>query len=528
MTTKRQSSQIEGEELDDSDVKGAIDGKELDEKKEIGGRKWEVLYADRAQTFVKSLMNAKYEDIPNSIGMKVLRDIIDLESGRKRTIVVRTITKDFWNECIKVVDTDTAFYRVAAIGTPGIGKTTSTAILIRMLLERKKTVVYLIRSKEKKRWYYEFVPNTFNSSITAKVYREYLGEDDILSLQEQSTYYIVDPGETKDSCDPPVDFLPKYILITSPDERHWGESEFEKERNGSEGWFKIYPSWSLEELLLARNQFKGDLAEEFIYERYRLFGGVPRNVFVSETKLSDRLKKQMASILKISETHVKDIVLGQMDVVGNFATNAPKGDLLGFNSTREDFGRSEMDIFLLSSAIAEKVHSMHISTLWNIMISSDPVIQRTLFEPYIRSLLTDKTKQNVSFDMQSLVTQQPVQRELQICKSIKLVLRLTEQALTPLVLYHSVIQNHPLIDCLYKDDSGLINAIKITTGVKHSMNHEKIRNLHRAVGIENTLNLYYFVPTDNYNTFKTNPVLPTYVHDNFGVYFVSVPDPSKT
>jgi hypothetical protein len=197
MTTKRQSSQIEGEELDDSDVKGTIDGKELDAKKEVGGGKWEVLYADRAQTFVKSLMDANYEDIPNSNGMKVLRNIMALETGTTNSIVVRSITPSFWNACIGMVDKPDMRYRVAAVGTPGVGKTTSTAILIRMLLERKETVVYHIRTKKEERWYYEFVPNKSDSNIAANVYPENLAKGEILSLRDPSTYYIVDPGKNK-------------------------------------------------------------------------------------------------------------------------------------------------------------------------------------------------------------------------------------------------------------------------------------------------------------------------------------------
>jgi hypothetical protein len=539
MSTERRSSRTAGIELDDSTAR-ANDGDEVkdsDAKRATGRETLEDLHATRAHKFVTSLMTAKYENILNGKGMKVLRNIMDLENGMvcsdlengmDCSIVVRTITTYFWEECIKTVDTPNVRYRVAAMGTPGIGKTTSTPILIRILVERKKTVVYLIRTENNNGWYYECVPNKSDSSIAANVYRERLDEGEIFSLRDQLTYYIVDPGKTKNSCNPSNTFAPKVILVTSPDVRHWGESEFEKERDDVDGCFKIYPTWTLEELIIARNEFKGKLAVEVINERYRLFGGVPRNIFVSEKKLVKKLDKQNEAIQILSDKQVVVIAKGQMTVVGDFGEDAPKGVLMGFSSTETDFGTTSMNKFILSPAIAEKVYSMHIRILWNIMITSDQVIQRTLFEPYVRFLLTDKSKYNLCFDMKSLITQASEQRELQICKSIKLVLRLTEQALTPLVLYHSVIQNHPLIDCLYEDASGLINAIQITTGSKHSMDGEKIKDLHSAVGIEKTLHLYYFVPTDNYDAFKTKPVLPTYAHDNFRVYVVSVPDPTKT
>ena len=78
----------------------------------------------RGQDFVESFMNKDYEDIPNSNGMKVLRNAIVLETGKRIDVVIRSITEDFWQT---VIDT-TNRSRVGAVGTPGIGKTTSTCI----------------------------------------------------------------------------------------------------------------------------------------------------------------------------------------------------------------------------------------------------------------------------------------------------------------------------------------------------------------------------------------------------------------
>jgi hypothetical protein len=43
-------------------------------------------------------------------------------------------------------------------GIPGIGKTRATAILIRMLLEGGKTVVYFIKAPKGEGYYYKFIP----------------------------------------------------------------------------------------------------------------------------------------------------------------------------------------------------------------------------------------------------------------------------------------------------------------------------------------------------------------------------------
>jgi hypothetical protein len=97
----------------------------------------------------------------------------------------------------------------------------------------------------------------------------------------------------------------------------------------------------------------------------------------------------MLAINQLSRIQAMDIALGQIADLGDLSERAGKGVLLGINSTTEDFGTTNMETFLLSSAIAEKVYTKNIRTLW---IASEPQIQRALFEPYIRALLTDTTK----------------------------------------------------------------------------------------------------------------------------------------
>ena len=77
--------------------------------------------------------------------MQVLRDVPMLETGAHLDIVVRTIIEPFWKACIEWVDTPNRKYRVCAIGTPGIGKTITTAVLIRLLLQQRRTVVYVVK-----------------------------------------------------------------------------------------------------------------------------------------------------------------------------------------------------------------------------------------------------------------------------------------------------------------------------------------------------------------------------------------------
>ena len=51
----------------------------------------------RGQDFVESIMK-DYEDIPNSNGMKVLRNAMNLETGKSSNVVIRNITENFWKK----------------------------------------------------------------------------------------------------------------------------------------------------------------------------------------------------------------------------------------------------------------------------------------------------------------------------------------------------------------------------------------------------------------------------------------------
>ena len=112
-----------------------------------------------------------YEDVPNSDEMRVLPDVLSMEGLGKKTVILRgKITEEFWQQ---VID-KTKDFRVCAIGTPGIGKTSSTCILIRLLLEPKCTVVYRIRSDEKNGFVYKFTPALKTpANIDVRVFQDY-------------------------------------------------------------------------------------------------------------------------------------------------------------------------------------------------------------------------------------------------------------------------------------------------------------------------------------------------------------------
>jgi hypothetical protein len=292
-----------------------------------------------AQTFVDALMHAPLLQIPGSDGMSYLSNIPNLETGDiDTTIVVRKMTCAFWTECRKLVDTPGRRYRVAAIGTPGIGKTTTTPLLIRDLLSTDNTVVYLVRTKEKTGWYYEFVSK--DGEYTAEVYPEIHGWCGIESLKSRSTYYIVDPGsqDNPDSCDEDAIFQPKLIIVASPDERHWGSS-FWKQRSTVMGGFRFIPIWSEDELIAVQPYIRPDMSKGTVMERYERFGGSPRHVFGPELGDNQILGMQDNAFGKLDSMQVKQIAAGGLSS-SFFKEGSALGTLIGFDVDDDDKGNS--------------------------------------------------------------------------------------------------------------------------------------------------------------------------------------------
>jgi hypothetical protein len=284
-----------------------------------------------AEDFVKSVMGKKPEPILGSDGMLVMRKVVTLERGVARDVVIRKVTRPFWQACIDAVDpppppppppshdsdratgapgqqaaTPTEQLRVCAVGTPGIGKTTCTPFLIRMLLMVNKTVVYHMRAPRDAGWMYEFIPGSNDGDpVTANVYPEQAFKSGVPSLREPSTFYVVDPGKTTDSCDPSSLFRPKVIIVASPDSKHWGANEFRKERADLEGVIKVYPVWELEELLQARQFFRRKMTIEEIEKRYLQVGGVPRHIFAGDESYAEIVRSQVVALRRLAKEQVE-------------------------------------------------------------------------------------------------------------------------------------------------------------------------------------------------------------------------------
>jgi hypothetical protein len=278
-----------------------------------------------------------------SIGMSVLRNVVDLESGRPLDVVIRKVTRKFWQACIDRADTPHEQTRVCGVGTSGIGKTVCTPVLIKMLLERQTKVVYHVRTLRKFGWIYEFLPGYRGgggaSSVVTNVYPERTAWSSIPTMDDPSAYYVVDPGNSTDSCDPPCLFRPKVIIVASPDARHWGDRQFSKRRVNSYGTRTYFPLWELDELLDARSHLGPRMTEEQVKDRYARVGGIPSHVFADEIYVQFLLGRQRAALRHLvasSAPHELQRLAVEPHALAVFDETRPESLLAGYRVSDAD------------------------------------------------------------------------------------------------------------------------------------------------------------------------------------------------
>jgi hypothetical protein len=511
-------------------------GDDTPEDEDIAEERLLALYPAKAQSarrsrraanaFINSLMQAEYEDILESDGMLVLRNILDLESGESKDIVVRKCTLPFWEECIKVVNTTKKRYRVAAIGTPGTGKTTSTPILIRMLLQRGMTVVYLVQTEKESRWYYKFIPDGITGRITIRIFSEKLDEDDIPT--DPTVYYIVDPGKTKNCCDPPTDFLPKVIIVASPNPLHWGEGDFTKQRGTVKGIMRFYPVWSDHELACAQKTIAPDMTEKTVLDRFYMFGGVPRHVF-EDTDDSWLLSLQDGAVDSLTLDQASSVVYTPNVIGIDCFSPATKSSLLAFQLREDDTGSFErVKSIFVSSLVFQKVTAKFMASLWITMLRRGTE-GGLFFEDYACHLMAGGTE--MDFDVRRCVGKSNRAykhrfiKRLGGCSSIRHAVDPVQAAqASPGVLFRPYDGSFRLIDFMYTDIDDSFHAFQATIRESHDAKVQDIKDLQIRVGGGSNLSLYYIVPEGKFDIFVTNPVNPRGDHEVVcNIFHVQIP-----
>jgi hypothetical protein len=480
---------------------------------------------------VKSIMNAQEITLDANLGISVLENISDIWTGDKFDVIVRSITRDFWQQCI---NTTNEGYRVCAVGTPGIGKSTSIPVLIRMLLEDGKTVVYLRRSPEKTKWKFGFSTSD-NGKVDVKVFPESTPDDYIPALQIRDTFYIIDPEKTKDDSNPEIDLRAKVIIVTSADSRHWGGNEFTKQRGSHKGGtFKYYPLWENAELRAARDHMRPDMSDTDLVSQIRHFGGVPRKVFGDFTSTQRALKDQANGLNRLTEEQALQLFRGEIKDVDTYEKSAPASSVIGYRS-QSPFGIGEEEVVLISDAVAENICSKHLARLWKAMEKAPKSSSMgDAFEVYVRLLMIGLPASGREFDARLAVGMKHDDRSLREklklpkCSAVQQSLDIFSAVRNgdDLVVYHPVNEFNPLIDFVFKDGP-IFYAVQVTIGKTHDAEKTKIEDMVRELQLARgeQVMLLYAVPAFHFENFVTIPVEPAV--PNCPVKVIAIVNPTE-
>jgi len=430
-------------------------------------------------------------------------------------IIIREADWNFWKACIAELedpDPQKIRKRVAVVGSPGVGKSTTALFIIRRLLQMKKTVVY--RMKGTAGNYVIFNPNNGSGSISPVVVTELPGstpETEITPLTNRETYFIIDPGVTKTNCNPDPDVKAKVLIVASPDERHWGGNTFPKDQPGwPGGLYRYFPPWSLQELQSAGSLLLPPLASEQIEQMFSIFGGIPRQVFSpSYSKQNSKiLEKKVAAL---SETHAKSLVSGRLNVHANFGADQPQGGIAIFTPT-DDY--EDVVVSLASVSVGNWVRSHFLGAVWADLALYPTPTAWQLLESYSMEAMM-KTNQYTArhcVGKSNKLYAQTFALELGGCTS-----KSFQYECSPAVkdgsdnaLFYSSNRQHPLYDMIFKRDSTFY-AIQVTVGRNHDAERAQIETLAQLLQIGSgarELKLIYAVHEALFDVFVTNPVQP--------------------
>eukprot|EP00978_Attheya_sp_CCMP212_P004726 scaffold10364_cov61-Attheya_sp.AAC.2 len=476
---------------------------------------------DKAKKFHQAIMADLVDvgvdvDVGNLI-KGVMRSVPDHYSATARNIIIREDDHTFWNKIIADLAKEGPFAskRVVVVGSPGIGKSTTAAYAIRLLWQKEKTIVYKYRTEDDSGYYVEFTPSPSSNQVTIELYPEQTTASDIPSLLDTETYYLVDPGRTKTSCNPGPFVLARVVIVASPDEQHWGGSGFRKnDQTTLGGEIRYFPAWTLPQLQAASTQVSNvQFQNGQVAELYSIFGGVPRQVF-DPAKTEQNKNDLKTKVEAIPDQQLQNIVTGQINRHSGFGADQPGSGVVEF-VPYDDFQKVQLK--LISSWVLKWVRTRFMDSIWTPMVTYPSPISWQLLEDYMLHALQNANQYTTRpcVGKTDGAYNNRLTLNLGECTGMSLTADCTASVFvgSDLTVFYSSDKHHPLYDMIYKDGT-IYHAFQITEGKSHDAKQTQIKYLAQQLQIGSggrELRLYYAVHEGTFDSFVTNPVAPNAV-----------------
>ena len=481
----------------------------------VGNDAYAYAAANYCQNFLEAILADDNFHSQDRDGIHaVMKNIFNPYSPHKSDVVIRDDDHQFWEACIGELEDPKKRNRVAVVGTPGIGKTTTSYFAMRMLLKMRKKVVYLYRTEDKSNPYIVFTPSESDSgTISIELFPESTPATTITALQDKDTYYIVDPGQTKTNCTPEGAVMAKVIIVASPDKRHWGGSAFEKKEPGRDpGMFRYFPPWSLNQLKAGASRIDSmsNLPAREIEKLFSLFGGIPRLVYDPEAK-DNNLQSLERKVNELELSEMKKLLAGRGSLHAGFGQDQPKGGIMLFQP-KSNF--SQVDVEAASDKVVESIRGAFMDAVWDDLATYGSPIAWQLLESFISEALHGTKdyvtrpcvgKSDLIYSNEGTTTIGGVKFKCQTSDCTTAV-----RYCDDMVLYYSSNRFHPLYDMIFKCNN-IYFAFQVTTGKKHKATKADIAKVVGALGIRSggpELRLYYAVHEAVFDEFVTEPTSP--------------------
>jgi len=428
-------------------------------------------------------------------------------------------------------------------------------------MEEKSPVVYTIRCESSDEGtYYELKPVVTNGQVDdidvilySNSHKKMLGRKS--PLQNEEAFYVVDPGTFKGSCNDKDRIQARFIMAASNDNSHWGKADFKKDRrplkpgrdqifkpNQLRGVFVYGHLWTASQVLAVKKYFLEKYDENEILQLYRMFGGSIRDlVSMTEEEFESDAR---AALTDINKEIINELIDGRYKFA--FKPEEPSIIIIGIGP-KKDKPMNLYTVFLKSDYIQELVVEKWLRNSWYSVQNEDNDSNRgNLFEAFVRRRFYTQQVQFESNQVRESHRErpgtvgmkknyQPVTAGMKVGSERK-VLRVSNLAASVRkdtrkeFLFYSKDQSEPLIDMIYRMDDGY-EAIQATISKTHDAARDKIEVLKNALDLQSdqTLRIFYAVPSLRYDEFKTEPVNPLdpldtneYDFSNIFIYHLSI------
>jgi hypothetical protein len=224
--------------------------------------------------YANELLNQKEIDLGHQVKKIEMKTFLQNNEFGSPNIFLNNSQKELWNQVLDYFESKEDTHSVV-IGNPGIGKSRSMSYFLRLLLQKKKIVVY---ESKKDVTAHIFIPqedgnykvwSCTNFSIYACAH-----------LKNPDNYYLIDSNMPSD----PKISMSHTLLCTSTNISQY--HEFQK-RGGTIIW--LMPTWKKEESKCLQKEIeagKNYLSDDEFEKRFTIFGGKIGYIFCSTHKFS--------------------------------------------------------------------------------------------------------------------------------------------------------------------------------------------------------------------------------------------------